>query len=58
MERAKANGKERVADMNGDGKLRGQGEAAEMGGNARETFGKGRREVGEALDDLGTKLKQ
>jgi hypothetical protein len=28
-----------------------------MGGNARETIGKGRRKAGEALDDLGDKIK-
>jgi uncharacterized protein YjbJ (UPF0337 family) len=57
MERAKGKVKEGIGDMTGNEELRGEGEADELGGNARETFGKGRRKVGEALDDLGDKLK-
>ncbi|HEY7169652.1 MAG TPA: CsbD family protein [Vicinamibacterales bacterium] len=58
MERARGKAKERIGDMTGDEKLRGEGEADEIGGNARKTFGEGRRKVGEALDDLGDKLKR
>jgi uncharacterized protein YjbJ (UPF0337 family) len=58
MERAKGKVKEHVGDMTGNEQLRGQGQADEMGGNARETFGKGRRKLGEALDDLGDKLER
>ena len=58
MERVKGKVKERVGDLTGNEQLRGQGEADEIGGNARETFGEGRRKVGEALDDLGDKLKR
>jgi uncharacterized protein YjbJ (UPF0337 family) len=58
MESAKGKVKERVGDMTGDDELRGRGKADEMGGNARQTFGKGRRKAGEALEDLGDKLKR
>jgi uncharacterized protein YjbJ (UPF0337 family) len=58
MERAKGKVNEHVSDMTSNDQLRGQGEADEMGGNARETFGKGRRKVGEALEDVGDKLKR
>jgi uncharacterized protein YjbJ (UPF0337 family) len=58
MERAKGKVKEGIGDMTGDEELRGEGKADEIGGNARETLGKGRRKVGETLDDLGDKLKR
>jgi len=58
VEHAKGDIKERIGDMTGDDKLRGEGEADKMSGNARETFGKGRRKVGEALEDLGDQLKR
>jgi uncharacterized protein YjbJ (UPF0337 family) len=58
MDRAKGKIKEGVGRMTGDDELRGEGKADEIGGNARETFGKGRRKAGEALDDLGDKLKR
>jgi uncharacterized protein YjbJ (UPF0337 family) len=57
MDRAKGKVKEGVGAMTGDDELRGEGQADEMGGNARETFGKGRRKAGETLEDLGDKLK-
>jgi len=57
MDEAKGKVKEQVGDMTGDDRMRSQGKIDEMGGNARETIGKGRRKVGEALDDLGDKIK-
>ena len=58
IERAKGKVKERVGDVTGDDRLRGEGKADEMGGNARETFGKGRRKVGEAIHDVGDEIKR
>ena len=58
IERAKGSVKEQVGEMNGDDRLRGEGEADKLSGNARETLGKGRRKTGEALEDLGDKLKR
>ena len=58
VERAKGRVKEQVGDMTGDEKLRGEGEVGKLSGNARETLGKGRRKAGEALEDLGDKLKR
>jgi uncharacterized protein YjbJ (UPF0337 family) len=58
IDRAKGKIKEGVGDMTGDEKLQSEGKAEELGGNVQETFGKGRRKVGEALDDLGDKLKR
>ena len=58
MEHAKGKAKEELGDMTGDDKMRDEGRAEEIGGNARDTLGKGRRKVGEALDDLGDEIKR
>jgi uncharacterized protein YjbJ (UPF0337 family) len=50
--------KERVGDATDNDRLRGEGEADEISGNARETLGKGRRKVGEAIDELGDKINR
>src|SRR3954470_5688130 len=39
-----------------DDRLRDEGAADNAAGNVEETFGKGRRKVGEALNDLGDKI--
>lgn len=41
-----------------DEKLHDEGVADEASGDVQEGFGRGRRKVGEALDDLGDKLKR
>jgi uncharacterized protein YjbJ (UPF0337 family) len=48
--------KESVGDATDDERLREEGEADQAAGNVEETFGKGRRKVGEALNDLGDKI--
>jgi uncharacterized protein YjbJ (UPF0337 family) len=57
MDQAKGKAKEAAGDITGNDRLHDEGKVDEMGGNARETIGKGRRKVGEALDDLGDKMK-
>jgi uncharacterized protein YjbJ (UPF0337 family) len=58
MEHAKGRARERVGDPTSDDRLRGEGKADKLSGNARETPGKGRRQAGEALDDPGDKLER
>jgi uncharacterized protein YjbJ (UPF0337 family) len=48
--------KKGVGDLQGDEQLRDEGEADKAAGEVQETFGKGRRKVGEAVKDLGDKI--
>ena len=48
--------KESVGNATDDEQLRDEGAADNAAGNVEETFGKGRRKVGEALNDLGDKI--
>jgi uncharacterized protein YjbJ (UPF0337 family) len=48
--------KESVGNATDDEQLRDEGVADEAAGNVEEAFGKGRRKVGEALNDLGDKI--
>jgi uncharacterized protein YjbJ (UPF0337 family) len=50
--------KQAVGDVTDDEQLRDEGVADEVGGDAQEGFGRGRRKVGEAIEDLGDKLKR
>ena len=50
--------KQAAGDLTDDEQLRGEGAADEMVGNVKEGFGRGRRKVGEAIEDLGDKLKR
>jgi uncharacterized protein YjbJ (UPF0337 family) len=58
MDRAKGHVKDQVGKATGDDRMRGEGKAEEIGGNAREAIGKGKKKVGDALDDLGDKMKR
>jgi uncharacterized protein YjbJ (UPF0337 family) len=49
--------KQGVGDMTGNERMRDEGAADELGGKAQEGVGKARRKVGDAIDDLGDKLK-
>ena len=53
----KGNLKQAAGKMLDDEKLHDEGVADEAAGDVQESFGKGRRKVGEALNDLGDKLK-
>ncbi len=50
--------KQGVGDVTGDDKMKGEGAADEASGNVQEGFGRGRRKVGEAIEDLGDKVKE
>lgn len=58
MDRLKGNIKETVGDATNDEKLRDEGIADQASGNVQEGFGKARRKVGEALDDVADKIKR
>jgi uncharacterized protein YjbJ (UPF0337 family) len=58
VDQAKGRMKEAAGDVTGDDKMRGEGAADEIAGDAKEAWGKGRRKVGEALDDLGDDIKK
>jgi uncharacterized protein YjbJ (UPF0337 family) len=58
VDRAKGRAKEAAGDQSDNDQLREEGAADEAAGNVQETFGKGRRKVGEALKDLGDSIKK
>ena len=50
--------KQAAGDLTDDQRLHDEGVADEAGGNVQEGFGRARRKVGEAIDDLGDKIKR
>jgi uncharacterized protein YjbJ (UPF0337 family) len=50
--------KQAVGDLADDDRLRDEGVADEVAGNVQEGFGRARRKVGEAIEDLGEDLKR
>lgn len=58
LDRAKGKAKQATGDLINDERLRDEGVADEAGGEVQEGFGRGRRKVGEAIKDLGDKLKR
>ena len=50
--------KQGIGDVADDQRLRDEGVADEAAGDIQEGFGKGRRKVGEAVKDLGNKIKK
>jgi len=50
--------KQGVGDLTGNERLRDEGAADEAAGDVQEGFGKARRKVGDAIDDLGDKIKR
>ncbi len=50
--------KQAAGDLMDDDRLRDEGEADEASGDVKEAFGKGRRKVGEAVEDLGDQIKK
>jgi uncharacterized protein YjbJ (UPF0337 family) len=57
VDRLKGNIKESVGEATNDPNLRDEGIADQAAGNVQEGFGKARRKVGEALDDVADKIK-
>ena len=50
--------KQAAGDLTDDERLHDEGVADETAGKVQEGFGRGRRKVGEALEDLGDKMKR
>ena len=57
-EQLKGKVKQAAGDLTDNDSLRDEGVADEAAGNVQEGFGRGRRKVGEAIEDLGDKLKR
>jgi uncharacterized protein YjbJ (UPF0337 family) len=57
-EQLKGKVKQAAGDLTDDERLHGEGVADEAAGNVQEGFGKGKRKLGEAIEDLGDKLKR
>jgi len=55
-EKVKGKIKESVGDASNDEQLRDEGVADQAAGEAQEAFGKGRRKVGQAINELGDKI--
>lgn len=55
-DRIKGGMKKKAGELRGDDDLRNRGEADEAAGQVEEALGKGRRKVGEAIEDLGKKV--
>jgi uncharacterized protein YjbJ (UPF0337 family) len=58
VDQLKGKVKQAAGDLSDDEKLKDEGVADEAGGDVQEGFGRGRRKVGEAIEDLGDKLKR
>ena len=50
--------KEGVGKMTGDADLEGEGLGDQAAGTVQETFGRGKRKVGEAIEDVGKAVKR
>ena len=55
-DQAKGKIKETVGEVTDDRDLEAEGRADNAGGDVKEGFGKARRKVGEAIEDLGDKI--
>lgn len=58
MDQVKGRVKQGVGDLTNDDRLRDEGAADEAGGDVQEGFGTARRKVGDAIEDVGDKLKR
>jgi uncharacterized protein YjbJ (UPF0337 family) len=50
--------KQGMGDLTDNDRLRDEGVADEAAGDVQEGFGKGRRKIGEAIEDIGDKIKR
>jgi len=50
--------KQAAGDLTDDPQLQDEGVGDEVAGKTQETFGRARRKVGEAIEDLGDRLKR
>jgi uncharacterized protein YjbJ (UPF0337 family) len=58
VDQVKGRIKQGAGDLTDNDQLRDEGAADEASGDVQEGFGKGRRKVGDAIDDVGDKLKR
>jgi uncharacterized protein YjbJ (UPF0337 family) len=57
-EQVKGKVKQAVGDLTDDERLHDEGAADEAAGDVQEGFGKARRKVGEAIEDIGENIKK
>lgn len=50
--------KKATGDLTDNDRLRDEGEADEAAGKVQDTVGRGRRKVGEAIEDIGDQIKK
>ena len=58
VDQIKGRAKQAAGDITNDEQLHDEGVADEAAGEVREGFGKARRKVGEAIEDLGKNVKK
>ena len=58
VDQLKGKVKQATGDLTDDERLHDEGVADEAAGDVQEGFGRGRRKVGEAIEDLGERLKR
>ena len=58
VDQVKGRIKQGAGDLTDNDQLRDEGAADEASGDVQEGFGKARRKVGEAINDVGDKLKR
>ena len=58
MDQVKGQAKQAVGDLTDDEQLHDEGVADEAGGEVREGFGRTKRKVGEAIEDIGENIKK
>ena len=58
VEQLKGKMKQGAGDLTDNDRLRDEGVADEAAGDAQEGFGRGRRKVGEAIEDIGDRIKR
>ena len=57
-EQAKGKVKKAVGDLTDNERLHNEGAADEAAGDVQEGFGRARRKVGEAIEDIGENIKR
>jgi len=58
IDQVKGRAKQAAGDLTDDENLKDEGVVDEAAGDVQEAFGKGRRKVGEAIEDIGEKIKR
>jgi uncharacterized protein YjbJ (UPF0337 family) len=58
IDQVKGRAKQAAGDLTDDEKLKDEGAVDEAAGDVQEAFGKGRRKVGEAIEDIGEQIKR